>query len=264
MATKTINDKTAGPPREEVLRERAKKLGLFGLLSQWKEFADDPLIERVLDLEEGERQRRSLERRLRAAKVKRFKPIADFDWKWPTKIDRDEVDDLFSLDFLADNANVVFVGPNGVGKTMIALNIAHLAVMRGHTVLTVGASDLVKDLDSQESSRGLQRRLRHYLRPQLLLIDELGYLSGTARQADLLFEVVSRRYQEKSTVVTTNKPFSEWNTIFPNAGCVVTMVDRLVHKAEIVQIEGESYRLKEAKERAAQSAKRRSSRKAKG
>ena len=109
----------------------------------------------------------------------------------------------------------------------------------------------------------LRRRLALYSRPRLLLIDEIGYLSYSNRHADLLFEIVSRRYQEKSTLITTNKPFAEWNQVFPNASCVVSLVDRLVHNAEIVQIEGESYRLKEAKERSEQRRKQRAARKTK-
>jgi DNA replication protein DnaC len=116
---------------------------------------------------------------------------------------------------------------------------------------------MLNDLAAQDSAAALDRRLRHYCRPSLLAVDELGYLSYDARYADLLFEVVTRRYQQRSTIFTTNKPFAEWNQVFPNAACVVTIVDRLVHKAEILTIEGESYRLKEARERAAQKARAR-------
>ena len=107
----------------------------------------------------------------------------------------------------------------------------------------------------------LSRRLRRYCGPQLLAIDELGYLSYDSRYADLLFEVITRRYQQRPTIVTTNKAFGEWGQVFPNAGCVVTLVDRLVHKAEVIPIEGESYRLKEAKDRAAEKAKARRAKK---
>lgn len=103
----------------------------------------------------------------------------------------------------------------------------------------------------------LRRRLRHYAAPALLLIDEVGYLSYSNRHADLLFELISRRYEQRSTVVTTNRPFAEWRDVFPNAACVVSMVDRLMHNAEIVAIDGESYRVKEAMERAEQREKQR-------
>jgi DNA replication protein DnaC len=241
------------------LRERAHALGLYGLLSHFDEIQDEPWLEEMLSLEEAERGRRSLERRRQNARLGSFKPMSDFEWTWPKKIDRDLVEEVLGLGFLAEAANVVLVGPNGVGKTMIAKNLAYEAVLRGHTARFTTASDLLNDLAAQESGRSLAARLRHYYRPGLLLIDEVGYLSSTGRHGDLLFEVITRRYEEKSIVLTTNKPFSEWGEVFEGSACVVTLIDRLVHRAEIVQIDGESYRLKEAKERAAKNAKRRAS-----
>jgi DNA replication protein DnaC len=239
------------------LKDRARRLGLFGLLARLDEIRAEPWVERLLALEEEERSRRSLERRLRNARLGRFKPMADFDWGWPKSIDRDLLDEVFRLGFLDEAANVILVGPNGVGKTMIAKNLAHQAVLRGASVRFTTASELLNDLAAQEGGRALRARLQHYCRPALLVVDELGYLAATARHADLLFEVVTRRYQERPIVLTTNKPFAEWNQVFEGSACVVTLVDRLVHKAEIVQIDGDSFRLKEAQERAQKSAERR-------
>lgn len=248
---------TAPRPDEVPPQSRALKLGLYGLAARWSEVGAEPWIATLLDLEEQERQRRSLERRIRNARLGRFKLMSDFDWRWPKKIDRALLEDVFRFDFLAEGANVVLAGPNGVGKTMIAQNLAHQAVLRGHTVRFTTASELLNDLAAQEGGSALTRRLRRYCHPELLVIDEVGYLSSTAKHADLLFEVVTRRYQHKSIVLTTNKPFKEWGAVFPSAGCVVTLVDRLIHKAEIVDIDGDSYRVKEAKERAATQQKRR-------
>jgi DNA replication protein DnaC len=156
------------------------------------------------------------------------------------------------LDFLEGATNVILVGPNGVGKTMIAKNLLHQAVLRGHNARFIVASDMLHDLAAQDSSTQLARRLRRYTSVPLLCIDEVGYLSYDARYADLLFEVITRRYQQRATVLTTNKPFGEWNQVFPNAACVVTLVDR-----EILTLAGKSYRLKEAQERAARNAKSR-------
>ena len=142
------------------------------------------------------------------------------------------------------------MGPNGVGKSTIAQNIAYQAVMQGHTALFVEASQMLGDLAAQDGDNALRRRIKRYVQPSVLVIDEVGYLSYGTRHADLLFEIISRRYEVKPTVITTNKPFSEWGEVFPSASCVVSLVDRLIHHSEIIVLEGESYRMKEAQERA--------------
>lgn len=241
------------------LKARLKSLGLFGLMACWDSIADKPWLHDVLAIEERDRQKRSLERRVRNSRVSSFKPMTDFDWSWPKKIDREAIDELFSLAFVKEGHNAVLVGPNGVGKTMILKNVAHQAVVRGLTVRFATASDMLADLAAQDSSAALARHLRRYTIPQLLCVDEVGYLSYDNRYADLLFEVVTRRYDaNKPILLSTNKAFSEWSEVFPHAACVVTLVDRLIHRAEVIEIEAESYRLKEAKElNAARSKQRR-------
>jgi len=241
----------------QALRARVRRLALYGLLAQDDALLAEPWVERVLLIEERERQRRSLERRLANARLGAFKPIADFDWDWPTQIDRPLIDELFSFDFVADAANVILLGPNGVGKSMLVKNLLHQAVLHGFTARFTTASDMLHDLAAQDSGAALARRLRRYTQPLMLCIDEVGYLAYDNRYADLLFEVVTRRYLQRPIVLTTNKPFGQWNDVFPNAACVVTLVDRLVHRSELVVIEGESFRLKEAKERAEKRAKSR-------
>lgn len=230
------------------LNKRAERLGMWGLVKYGAELEPD-LRERLVSWEESERRERSLQRRLRNSRIGRFKSLADFDWTWPRNIDRDAVQDLMTLDFLGEGANIILLGPNGTGKTMIAKNLAHKALMAGHSVRFCTASDLLNDLAAQDSVSTRQRRLRRYAQPEFLAIDELGYLSYDNRFADLLFEVVSARYEKRSTLITSNRPFSEWNQVFPNAACVVTLVDRLTHCAEILQIDADSYRHKEAAER---------------
>lgn len=212
------------------------------------------LLEHLATAELEDRARRSLDRRFKHARLGRFKPITDFEWDWPKAIDRPLVEGVLSLDFLSRADNLVLVGAQGLGKTMIAKNTVHQAILHGHSALFTTAADLLLDLNSQETARGLDRRLRHYARPQLLCIDEIGYLSYDARAADLLFQIVTRRYEQKSIVLTTNLAFREWHTIFPNAACAVGLIDRLTHHAALVKITGDSYRLREAEQ--AQKARR--------
>jgi DNA replication protein DnaC len=246
------------------LRRRANQLRLYGLLSDWGRLCTQPWVAELIELEEQERARRSLEYRINNAKLGAFKPIVDFDWKHPTKIDKALVEDLFDLDFISEPANVVFVGPNGVGKTLLAQNLAYRAIVRGHAVRFTSASDMLNDLSGRDGS-ALKLRLKQYVSPKLLVIDELGYLGYDNRGADLLYQVISRRYESRAAIVlTTNKPFAEWNSVFDSAACLVTLIDRLCHRCEIVSIEGDSYRVKEAKQRAVSKRAQRSERKGRG
>jgi DNA replication protein DnaC len=254
---------TSPPPSLESVRQRLRRANLYGLLAQAEQILHEPWLAHVLEIEESERQRRSLRRRLDGARLGQFKPLADFDYDWPKELDRQLLDELMTLSFLSDAANVIIVGPNGLGKTMLAKNILHQAILRGHTARFTLASDMLHDLAAQDSSTQLTRRLRRYTTPSVLCVDEVGYLSYDSRYADLLFEVITRRYQQRATVLTTNKAFGEWNQVFPNAACVVTLVDRLVHRSEILNIAGPSYRLKEAQERAARRKPQRSPKKPK-
>jgi DNA replication protein DnaC len=242
----------------EGARQRLRQLGFYGLLAHTESLMQQPWLTQVLDIEETERAQRSLKRRLDNTRLGTFKSIADFDWAWPAKCDRSLIEELFSLAFIEEAANVVLIGANGLGKTMLLKNLAYQAVLKGCTARFTLASDMLHDLAAQDSSITLARRVRRYTSPTVLAIDEVGYLSYDARYADLLFEVVTRRYElRRPIVLTTNKGFGEWNQVFPNAACVVALVDRLVHRAEIVALEGKSYRLKEAQERAERKAKSR-------
>jgi DNA replication protein DnaC len=212
------------------------------------------VLEELVRAEHQERAQRSLERRLARARLGTFKPMADFDWAWPKSVDRAAVERVLTLGFLDRAENVILAATSGLGKTMIAKNVAHQAVLQGYSVRCVTAADLLLDLEGQETSRALERRLRAYVKPRLMVVDELGYLAYDNRAADLLFQVINRRYERGSLLVTTNLAFKAWNTIFPNAACVTALLDRLTHHAEIIPITGDSYRQREAE--AAQKARR--------
>ncbi len=243
------------------LKARAKALGLHGLVSHWTDSGLESWVAQLIAWEEAGRAQRSLLRRVAAARIGRFKPLCDFDWGFPKRCDRGAIEELMTLEFLKEATNVVLIGPNGVGKTMIARNIAHQALVHGYTVRFVSASEMLAELSALDSDSALRRRLRHYSAPALLCLDEVGYLSYGNRHADLLFELINRRYEAKSILLTTNKSFSSWPEVFPNASCVVSMVDRITHHAEIIPIDGESYRIKEAREAAKEKALRRKAKK---
>ena len=199
------------------LQQQVSALKLHGLLAHWDELTDDALacVTQWIDWETRERRQRGLQRRLGAAHIGRFKPLADFDWDWPAQCDQAAVASLMTLGFITEAVNVILVGPNGVGKSLIAQNLAHQAVMGGHSALFVNAAQMLGDLAAQDGDSALRRRFAHYARPDVLVIDEIGYLSYGTRHADLLFEIINRRYERKPTIITTNRPFAEWGEVFP-------------------------------------------------
>ena len=237
---------------ENTNQQQAIELKLHGLIAHWQEITDEQhaMLAQWLTWELAERKQRSLERRLNSAKLGRFKPLTEFNWQWPSKIDQAALQRLMQLDFISEASNIIILGSNGIGKSTIAQNLGYKAVMQGHTVLFTTAANMLNDLAAQDGDNALRRRLTYYAKAKLLIIDEVGYLSYSNRYADLLFEIINRRYEKNATIVTTNRPFSEWNEVFPNAACVVSLIDRLVHHSEVLAIEGDSYRMKEAQEQA--------------
>lgn len=252
MNSPATNTMTTTPSHS--LSAQLQQIGLCAVPAQLDDFiaravkarwSASQILEQVVKTEAAERSRRSLERRLRISGIKSFKPIADFDWSWPLKIDRDVIERALTLDFLSEARNLVLVGRNGIGKTMIAQNLCHAAVLAGHSVLFRSAAALLEDLHRQ-TPEGRRRKLRGYANVGLLCIDEVGYLACDDKAADLLYEVVNRRYERKPIILTTNRPFKEWNEVFPNATCIVTMLDRLLHHADVTVLEGNSYRVRES------------------
>ena len=243
-------------PRAELLAV-LKSLGLHHLAANLDDFIARaekgrlPILSAIEEFAKTEltaREQRSLQRRIVWSRAGKFKPMADFDWNWPKEIDRASVERALSGRLVQNRENLVLVASQGLGKTMIAKNLVHQTVMAGYTAIFIEAPNLVIDLGSQESSRALELRLRHYSQPDLLCIDEVGYLSYDSKAADLLFQIVSRRYEKKSLVITTNLAFSDWPTVFPSASCTTALIDRLTHHSDVIHIEGESFRKREAEQ----------------
>ena len=225
------------------LKERARALRLHGLIARWDEIAEADWLADLIDREEQERSARSLERRRAAAHIPAFTPLADFNWSWPRAIDAEAVTRLMALDFINERTNAVLIGGQGTGKTMIAANIAHQALVCGHTVRFANAPHLLARLASLDSRQLLLHHLTLIARPSLLVLDEIGYLTLDRHQGDLLYAIITRRYQRRSTLLTTSLGFAQWDHIFPSTSSIAGTVDRLVHNATIITIDGDSFRL---------------------
>lgn len=250
MSLPTMNSNLPAQLRRVGLRSTAE--GLDDLIARATKLRWSPhqLLEEIAHAEISYKASRNLERRMKSATLGGFKPIVDFDWNWPKKIDRELIERALKLDFIEEKRNLILVGTNGLGKTTIAQNLGYQAVMAGKKVLFRRASDIVSDL-SCDSPQLRRRKLNKYGRTDLLCIDEIGYLTYDSHAADLLYEVVNRRYERGSIVMTTNRTFGNWNEVFPNATCIATLLDRLVHHADVALIEGESYRVRESQLEAA-------------
>lgn len=206
----------------------------------------------LLERESSARHDRSLARRMRCAHIGLFAPIAAFDWNWPSTIDRPLLERALDLHFVEAGDNIVLRGSHGLGKTTLLRNIAHNAVLGGHTVLVTTAQKMLQDLAATDSPSRLRLMLGQLAAHDVLCIDELGYLSYSERAADLFYDLVNRRYEaRRSIVIATNLAFANWSQVFPNATCAGAIIERLIHRADIIHIEGESWRIKEAKERGA-------------
>ena len=189
---------------------------------------------------------RAVARRIRAARFPVIKTLDTFRWDWPKKINQLQVQNLFRLQFLEQNANAIFLGTVGLGKTHLATALGYAACLEGYSVLFANTIKVINQLSAAQKRGSLKNELQPYLRPRLLILDELGYLPIDQHGADLLFQVISQRYERGSIVLTTNKPFKQWASIFNNDGILASAVlDRLLHHAETVVIEGSSFRMKD-------------------
>ena len=239
------------------LRALAASLEDFVARATKARLSPHQILEEIARLELADKAQRSLQNRLDRARLGRFKPSADFDWNWPKKIERDVIERALALDFLREGRNLVLLGSNGLGKTMIAKNVALQAVQAGYSVIFTTAAELLERLQGDLSPVTFRRKLGRYATCQLLCIDEVGYLAYDAHAADLLYKVVDRRYEKTSVLLTTNLAFRDWNTVFPNATSIATLLDKLTHHADVTLIQGDSYRVHESQREAAERRKKR-------
>lgn len=208
-----------------------------------------PHLKFLATLIEGEtqfRKDRATERRIRQARFPVVKTLDGFVWTWPKKLNKMQVQNLFKLDFVKKKANVIFLGGVGLGKTHLLTALAYTACLKGTTVLFTTAIDVINNLSAARESGRFQQELKKYLKPSILALDELGYLPIDKHGADLLFQVISHRYEQGSIIISTNRAFKNWPEIFNNDATLTSAIlDRLLHHAETVVIEGPSFRMKD-------------------
>ena len=242
-------------PADKQLREHLQYLKLSSILEHYQpqaKLAADTHLDHVAYLArliEGEaelRRDRSIARRIKLARFPLIKTLEEFQWNWPKKINRLQLQNLFRLGFIEQKANVILLGGVGLGKTHLCTALGHAACLQGYSVLFASAIDIINTLAAAQSTGRLKVELKKYLSPSVLVVDELGYLPIDKKGADLLFQVISQRYERGSIILSTNKPFKKWPEIFNNDSTLTSAVlDRLLHHAETVVIEGRSYRMKD-------------------
>ena len=240
---------------EQQLTQQLKALFLAFMAQHYQPLADEAAraqwtpVQYLARLAEGETQRRHdrhIARRVAAARFPVIKTLDQFNWNWPKKINQAQIQNLFRLAFLKDKASVIFVGGVGLGKTHLATALGHAACLQGHAVLFTTAVEAINTLTAAQAQSRLKAELKKFLAPTLLVMDELGYLPIDKNGADLLFQIISGRYEKGSTVITTNQPYKNWARIFNNDATITSAVlDRLLHHAETIVMEGRSYRMKD-------------------
>jgi DNA replication protein DnaC len=200
----------------------------------------------LIGLEQTARQQRALQRRLHAARLPKQKTLAEYDFNFPKRIPREKILRLFDCDFIQRHGCAVLLGPTGTGKSHLLTALGYTACERGYSLRYTRVVDMLNHLTTAQINGSLGKALRVYVRPTLLLLDELGYLPIDKRGADLLFQVVAARYESGSIVLTTNRPFREWGALFDVDNTLATaLIDRLMHHGEVIVIQGDSYRMRD-------------------
>ncbi len=236
------------------IRETATKLGLTHLTDVITELVDraeaaqmgyldfvDLLLEEELGLREGRRFRNAL----KLSGLPHHKSLDEFDFAFQPDLDARKVRDLATLEFVKAKSNVALLGPPGVGKTMLAVALAVAACQAGFSIYFTPLDDLVRRLRAAEATGRFNRQLGSYLRPAVLVVDEVGYLPLDRADANMVFQLVSRRYERGSMIITSNKSFTEWGGVLGDEVLATAILDRLLHHCDVLSINGPSYRLKD-------------------
>ena len=239
----------------ELLSQRLTHLQLPFIRDNYAELAQEAAakhwdhlqyLDSLIQAEFGQRRQRSIQRRIKDAHFPVLKTLEQFRWDWPKKINRLAVQNLFRLGFIKEKANVIFLGTVGLGKTHLATALGYAACLEGHSVLFANAINVINELSAAQQHGGLKIQFKKYLAPTVLILDEVGYLPIDQHGADLLFQTISQRYERGSVILTTNKAFKHWPSIFNNDSTITSAVlDRLLHHAETIVIEGGSFRMKD-------------------
>jgi DNA replication protein DnaC len=250
-----VKPKTSLPITEAALDTHLEQLRLPFIRENARAFASQAADKQIGHLDylsrliEGEACQRADRRVARLIKEARFpvtKTLDTFRWDWPKKIERMLIQDIFRLQFIQDRSNVILLGTVGLGKTHLASALGHAACQQGHGVLFANAIDVINTLHAAQTRGALKAELRKYGRPEMLILDEVGYLPIDQHGADLLFQVISARYEQGSIVLTSNKAYKDWSSIFNGDATITSAVlDRLLHHCQTVVIEGNSYRMKD-------------------
>jgi len=227
------------------IRENYETMGKTAAHKQWDHIQ---YLSELIKQESNLRRDKAVQRRVKMARFPVLKTMDQFNWSWPQKINQSQIKNLFRLKFIEEKSNVVFIGSVGVGKTHIASALGYQACLKNNTVLFTSAIDAINNLVAAQRAGLLKQELKKYLNPAVLVMDELGYLPIDKNGADLLFQIISERYERGSIIITTNRVFKDWPQIFNNDTTLTSaLLDRLLHHTEAVVIEGKSYRMREVR-----------------